>query len=321
MEKGIELRKYYMNAKREVKINLFKKSNPLLCKVLENVQLTPDPGKGQRPKKEGQSVIHRIKLELDHSKYPYLIGQSGGVLPPGEDPEKVAKGSENTGYTVRLYSISSPSHSMGKKEDSIEFIIKRDNAYNEEGEILHKGVCSNYVCDLKPGDTVQLTGPSGKNFLLPQDDFEGDIYFCATGTGIAPFYGMIYELLEHNLIQFKGNLVCIYGAPYSDEIVLKDEFQALAKKYSNFKFVTAISREEKNPFDGGKMYINHRVRELGESISKSFSENGRMYICGGPKGMEKGILEELKNILNFNGSTEELENELESKNKLFVETY
>ena len=115
-----------MVSRKEPKINLFKKSNTLPCKVLKNILLTPEPGKGKRPKNEGRSEIHRIVLSLDHDKYPYLIGQSAGIIPPGEDPEKVAKGSENTAYTIRLYSISSPTHSIGLKEDSIEFIIKRD---------------------------------------------------------------------------------------------------------------------------------------------------------------------------------------------------
>ncbi|MCB1180025.1 MAG: ferredoxin-NADP reductase [Leptospiraceae bacterium] len=310
-----------MKPVREPKINLFKKSNPLICKVVKNIQLTPNPGEGKRPKKEGQASIHRIILGLDHSQYPYVIGQSAGVIPPGEDPEKVAKGSENTAYTVRLYSISSPSYSMGMKEDNIEFIIKRDNSYDEEGNITHKGVASNYMCDLKEGDEVTVTGPSGKKFLLPATDFSSDIYFCATGTGIAPFYGMSFELLEHKLINFTGNIYLIYGAPYSDEIVLKDEFEELAKKYSNFHFITAVSREEKNPFDGGKMYINHRVRELGDKLKASFENGARMYICGGPKGMEKGILTEMQSVL---GSSEEYEafvKDLESKQQLFVETY
>ncbi|MBP7282008.1 MAG: ferredoxin-NADP reductase [Leptospiraceae bacterium] len=310
-----------MKAPREPKINLFKKSAPLKAKVLKNIQLTPDPGKGKRPKKEGMSSIHRIVIGIDHSQFPYLIGQSAGIIPPGQDPEKVAKGSENTDYAIRLYSISSPTYSMGMKEDSIEFIIKRDNTYDEEGNIKFSGSGSNYMCNLKEGDEVTMTGPAGKNFLLPATDFSGDIYFCATGTGIAPFYGMTYELLEHKLIKFTGKITIIYGAPYSDEIVLLDEFRELEKKYSNFKLITAISREENNPFDGGRMYIGHRVREISDQIKNSFANNGRLYICGGPKGMEKGVIAELQKILGDNGELSHFEEKLKEQKQLFVETY
>ncbi|MCB1191194.1 MAG: ferredoxin-NADP reductase [Leptospiraceae bacterium] len=310
-----------MKKSREPQVNLFKKSSPYKGKVLKNEKLTPDIGKGKRPSKEGASDINRISIEIDHKQLPYVIGQSLGIIPPGIDPEKAKKGGENTGYTVRLYSIASPTYSIGMKEDSVEFIIKRDNTYDEAGRAIHKGVASNYMCDLKQGDEVDITGPSGKTFLLPNSDFDGNIFFCATGTGIAPFYGMTVELLEHKLIQFTGNLYLIYGAPYSDEIVLREEFETLAKNHSNFHFITAISREEKNPFDGGKMYISHRVRELGNKIKESLENNGRVYICGGPKGMEKGVIEELQKIVGDTGDNKEYQNKLKSSNQLFVETY
>ncbi|MCE9500680.1 MAG: ferredoxin-NADP reductase [Leptospira sp.] len=306
---------------REPKINLFKKSNPYRAKVLKNIQLTPDPGKGKRPKKEGFASIHRIILEIDHGQFPYVVGQSAGVIPPGEDPEKVAKGSENTGHSIRLYSISSPSHSIGMKEDSVEFIIKRDNVYDEAGEIRFSGVASNYMCSLKEGEEILLTGPSGKNFLLPASDFSADIAFCATGTGIAPFFGMSIELLEHKLINFTGNLYLIYGAPYSDEIVLQNEFEELQKKHSNFHFITAISREEKNSFDGGRMYIGHRIRELSGIMKQIISGNGRVYICGGPKGMERGVIQEIQKLMDDAGDPKEFEEHLKSRGQLFVETY
>ena len=52
---------------------------------------------------------------------------------------------------------------------------------------LFLGVCSNYLCDLQPGDEVEVTGPSGKRMLLPTDPSAHDFLFVATGTGIAPF--------------------------------------------------------------------------------------------------------------------------------------
>ncbi|ABJ77689.1 ferredoxin-NADP reductase [Leptospira borgpetersenii serovar Hardjo-bovis] len=306
---------------REPQINLFKKSNPYKAKVINNVLLTPEAGTGKRPKKEGEALVHRITLALDHSAYPYLIGQSGGVIPPGEDPEKKAKGLADASYTVRLYSIASPSYSFGMKEDNIEFIIKRDNVYDENGNLQFKGVCSNYMCDLKPGEEVIMTGPSGKKFLLPATDFEKDIMFLATGTGIAPFIGMSEELLEHKLIKFTGNITLVYGAPYSDELVMMDYLRGLESKHKNFKLITAISREEKNPFDGGRMYISHRVREQAEIVKKILNGGGRFYICGGPKGMEKGVIEEIQKTAEHAGTYEEFKHHLEGAHQLFVETY
>lgn len=305
----------------EPQINLFKKANPYLATVKENIPLTPEAGKGKRPLKEGEAHIHRIILNVDHKVYPYLVGQSAGVIPPGQDPVKVEKGLADPAYTVRLYSISSPTYSFGESEDTMEFIVKRDDVFDENGKILYKGVCSNYLCDLQPGAEVVLTGPSGKKFLLPNEDFSSDIFFLATGTGMAPFMGMAEELLEHKLIQFTGNVYMIYGAPYSDEIVLKEYFEELARKHENFHFITAVSREEKNPFDGGKMYISHRVRELQEVVQSAVQNGGRFYICGGPKGMEKGVVEEIQKSVKDTSDYLEFKKGLERNNQLYVETY
>ncbi|TGK90240.1 ferredoxin-NADP reductase [Leptospira bourretii] len=302
-------------------INLFKKSNPILAQVIANSRLTPEPGKGKRPAKEGDSAVHRITIAVDHNTYPYMIGQSAGIIPPGVDPEKQAKGSADPSYTIRLYSIASPSFSFGQTKDNIEFVVKRDNVYDENGNLLHKGVCSNYLCDLKPGDTVTMTGPAGKKFLLPQTDFSGDIFFFATGTGISPFFGMVEELLVQKLISFQGNVWLVYGAPYSDEIVLRDYFEDMAKNHPNFHFITAISREEKNSFDGGKMYITHRAKENAEAIKNAVNGNGKFYICGGPKGMEKGVIQEIMSACATSLSYDEFKKDLEEKEQLFVETY
>jgi len=61
-----------------------------------------------------------------------------------------------------------------------------------------KGVCSNYLCDAKPGDSVSLTGPAGKVMLLPEATPEVDLIWVATGTGIAPYRAFARRLFAEN---------------------------------------------------------------------------------------------------------------------------
>ena len=41
-----------------------------------------------------------------------------------------------------------------------------------------RGVCSNYLCDLKKGDTVQVVGPYGTSFLMPNHPGSSIIMVC-----------------------------------------------------------------------------------------------------------------------------------------------
>ena len=47
-----------------------------------------------------------------------------------------------------------------------------------------KGVASNYLCDLHPGDELTITGPVGMPFEVP-DEHDANLILIATSTGIA----------------------------------------------------------------------------------------------------------------------------------------
>lgn len=68
--------------------------------------------------------------------------------------------------------------------------VRRATYYDPElgrDDPAKKGVCSNFLCDAKPGDELQLTGPAGKVMLMPEKNPNADIIMVATGTGIAPY--------------------------------------------------------------------------------------------------------------------------------------
>jgi benzoyl-CoA 2,3-dioxygenase component A len=52
-----------------------------------------------------------------------------------------------------------------------------------------RGVASNYVCDLQVGDKVQVIGPFGTSFLMPNHPKSHIVMIC-TGTGSAPMRAM-----------------------------------------------------------------------------------------------------------------------------------
>merc|ERR1711924_175874 len=161
-----------------------------------------------------------------------------------------------------------------------------------------KGVCSNFLCDTKPGDEVKLTGPSGKVMLIPEKDPNADLIMVATGTGIAPYRSFIRRLFVEKTPygkDYKGLAWLFLGVANSDALLYDDEWQEVLKNYpDNFRLDYALSREQTN-VDGGKMYIQDKVKEYADEVFDRMDKGAHMYFCG-LKGMMPGITEMLEGV-------------------------
>lgn len=218
----------------------------------------------------------------------FAAGQSLGVVPPGEDGRGRPHG-------VRLYSVSSPSWGENGNGRLIATTVKRvleermpQRAGDDRNDhSLFVGVCSNYICDLRVGDTVQVAGPAGRHFVLPSAPEQHSYVFVATGTGIAPFRGMVRELLTGPDGPVPGQVHLVAGVPYSTDLLYHSMFLELAERFPNFHYRQAISREH---FEGrwGR-YTHHVVDDDFEALDGVFrDERTLIYVCG-TAGMEVGL--------------------------------
>lgn len=251
--------------------NIFKPQNPLTSKVISNTVIAES---------DGSATCH-VVIENSNGVYPYVEGQSLGVIPEGTDEN-------GKSHHLRLYSIASSVSGDDLKKDSVSICVKRVIYQNPLTNKTVKGICSNYICDLKPGDPIRLTGPIGQAFLLP-DEPNANYIFIATGTGIAPFRAFWRNLfLEEKKVKFVGNIYLFFGVPYSNGILYHEEIEELAKKHKNFQVKYAISREDKNS-DGSKKYVHHLIQEnMSEIFDLLHSPRTYVYLCG-LKGMEEGV--------------------------------
>lgn len=255
----------------EVQVNTFKKSNPVTGKVIENTEKIVDST-------EDNDVRH---ITIEVPAYHYLEGQSAGVLAPGENE----KGKP---HAPRLYSIASIGNdSVSYKH--LELCVKRVVYQNDAGETV-KGVCSNYLADLKAGDEVNITGPFGRNYLLPVEEERNRPYiFVATGTGIAPFRPMIKRLLTETP-GFNSDVFLFFGGRYMGEMLYKDEFESY--KQENFHYIISRSREQQTP-DGKRLYVHHQMMNHEDVLLPVIKNPDTLiYICG-LKGMVDGVNEAL----------------------------
>ena len=260
-----------------VKVNIYRPNTPLTAKVVSNEFLVAEGGVG---------IVQHLKFDISGSELTYLEGQSIGIIPPGLD----AKGKPNK---LRLYSIASTRHGDDVDDKSVSLCVRELDYKNDAGETI-KGVCSTYLCALKPGDEVQITGPTGKEMLLPADE-DANVIMFATGTGIAPMRAYLWRMFKDNEkaanpeYQFKGFSWLVFGVPQTANILYKQEFEEMQMTYpDNFRMTYAISREQKNS-EGGRMYIQNRVAEHAVEMWEMLkSPKTHTYICG-LRGMEPGI--------------------------------
>lgn len=253
-------------------VNKFKPKEPYIGMCLRNTRITGDDAPGD--------TWHMV---FNHEgEIPYKEGQSVGVIPEGVDKN-------GKPHKLRLYSIASSA--LGDFGDSrtVSLCVKRLVYTNENGEIV-KGVCSNYLCDLKAGAQVKLTGPVGKEMLMPKDP-NATIIMLATGTGIAPFRGFLWKMFfeKHDDYEFNGLAWLFLGVPTSSSLLYKEEFEKMREiAPDKFRLDFAVSREQTNE-KGEKMYIQTRMAQYANELWELLKDdNTFVYMCG-LKGMEKGI--------------------------------
>lgn len=238
---------------------------------------------------------------IDHmGKMPYWEGQSYGVLPPGINPKN---GKPNS---VRLYSIASSRYGDDMTGNTVSLCVRRATYWCPElkaDDPAKKGVCSNFLCDSKPGDEIKMTGPAGKVMLLPEKDPKTNVIMVATGTGIAPYRSFLRRMFVEDTPygrDFKGIAWLFLGVANKDALLYDDEWQTILKKApKNFRLDYALSREQTNK-EGGKMYIQDKVKEYADEIFSMLDNGAHMYFCG-LKGMMPGILEMLEGVSKSKG--------------------
>lgn len=253
-------------------------------------------------KAKSASYVRHICVDVSGTALEgsWLAGQSFGVIPPGVDQH-------GKPHKVRLYSIASPSYGEDGYGRVLSTTCKRLLAERQpmtpkddpEDHRLFVGLCSNYLCDLRRGETLQVAGPAGKRFVLPTDRNAHDYLFLATGTGIAPFRGFIHEMFvgppegtpaRATWQPCTSRVELVMGVAYTSDLLYDEFFRAAAKAHHNFHYHPVVSRELRP--DGGKgEYIHHYVdRHLARFRDLLTTPRTLVYMCG-LAGMQIGVFQ------------------------------
>jgi len=270
------------------KINLYNRGKPALATVTGNLRLTHAAA---------DNDVRHIILDFGAQVFPVLEGQSIGIVAPGTD-------ADGKPHKIRLYSIASPREGEKTGANNISLTVKREPG----------GLCSNYICDLKKGDQVQVTGPFGATFLMPDDPSANIIMIC-TGTGSAPFRGFT-ERRRRNHKDAPGRMMLYFGARRPEELPYFGPLQKVPDGLLRKHF--AYSRVPGEP----KTYVQDRMRQTADEVAV-FLKNDRthVYLCG-LKGMESGVEEAFADICRGAGlDWAKLRTAMRASGRYHVETY
>lgn len=190
--------------------------------------------------KFGPDVL-KVKLRLPPtSTFSFIPGQYIDVI--------------GANGTRRSYSLANASHAEKLLELHIKFVSG--------------GVMSDYWFNhAKTNDLLRLNGPLGTFFL--RGCANTDVFFLATGTGIAPVKAMLESLTQMHEEQLPGSLTVLWGGRKPEDFYI--DIAAIPCKH---RYIPVISRPNEN-WTGAKGYVQEILLSTVPNLS-----NAAVYACG-----------------------------------------
>lgn len=251
---------------------------------------------------------HHIVLDFGAMPFPVLEGQSIGIIPPGV-------GASGKPHHARQYSIASPRNGERPGYNNVSLTIKRV-LQDHDGKPV-RGVASNFMCDLNVGDTVQVMGPFGTSFLMPNHPRSNIVMIC-TGTGSAPMRAMTeWRRRLRASGKFEGGkLMLFFGARSKEELPYFGPLTNLPKDFIDINL--AFSRAQGQP----KRYVQDLMRERAADLAPMLKDgNTYFYVCG-LKAMEDGVIQSLREIAaNAGLDWSQVGGDMKREGRLHLETY
>lgn len=241
----------------------YDKDERFRTQVLSSTRITAD---------EAEVEIREIILQVDRSQFDYQPGQSIGVLVPG--PHEF--GHE---HHFRLYTVADTASGSTEDKPRITIVVRRCTYIDEFSGERFDGVASNYLCDLKPGDQAQITGPYGYAFEVP-DDKHANLLLIGMGTGIAPFRAFVKHIYK-DVGDWSGKVRLFYGAHTGLELVYMNEHRDDFAQYYDEESFEAFKAVSPRPHWADPIAWDYCLEERSEEILEMLSDPGTyVYVAG-----------------------------------------
>lgn len=228
--------------------------------------------KSERITPADQDEVRHICLESETGDRNFTDSQDIGVL--AEAPPEFG-----SPIVRRRYSIAGFSENTKKGRAVLEICVRRcfyiDPVNGEE----YPGTVSNYLCNLKPGDKVDLIGPFGIAFQPPKDK-TAPLLMIGQGTGIAPFRAFLKNIYK-NFGDWKGHALLFHGARTGMELLyMNDEKKDLAQ-YFDKKTFEAINVICPHPYLDDTVPLEEALKKKKQEVWEMLQDSKtHVYLAG-----------------------------------------
>ena len=237
-------------------------SKPYTAMLLKSERITPA---------DSEAEVRHLVLQLPPRRFQYKEGQSVGVLVPG--PHEFG-----ARHHLRLYSIANSRKGEGRGT-AISICVRRCFYIDPINGERYPGKASNFLCDSNPGDPIQITGPYGLAWEVPEDE-SANLLFIGAGTGIAPFRAFMKHIYEERG-GWKGQVRLFYGAKTGLDMLYMNELNKDLSLYYDEKTFKAFQAVSPRPAFDFPPALEHVLAENSEEVWELLKDRKTyVYIAG-----------------------------------------
>lgn len=221
---------------------------------------------------DADTEVREVVFDVDAPDVAFEVGQSIGVIPGGA-PEL------GESQHIRLYSIADLPDRGASGHPRIRIYVRRNVTPGGPGGTPRRGITSNFLCGLRPGDAFQITGPQGLPFEVP-GDMDATLILIGTGTGIAPFRALVKHIYT-TVPAWRGRIWVLHGATRGLELLYTNEPQSDAGHYYDEETFEAFRALSPRPNWADPMAWDLAFVERGEELLKMFADpKTYVYVAG-----------------------------------------
>jgi len=157
-----------------------------------------------------------------------------------------------------------------KRQYSLASAQRDEGTFDLAVTRVEGGPMSTFLNDAPIGTRLRMLHAQGLFVLEPM---VRPVLMVATGTGIAPFRAMLQEIEAKSVVA--QPIYLLFGCRTEDDILYRDELDALSTRLSYFTFVPTLSRAP-TTWPGRMGWVQTHLAELVEKTTPDVD----VYVCG-----------------------------------------